>query len=247
MEERELTRALGPQSRIDLILTLDVVKELIDVRPTVIYDWDSNDRLIVAQTSPPILRSQVGRKVEISFVIFDREANKTRRFGFTTVILELLLNYEIRAGVTEQALLIAYPTKGVIETSVRLHYRVEPSSEHNIDVDLRDAEGQVHLLDLSLGGLLVSWDGRGELKRGQETRLVLNLMGQTAVVRARVARIFEREGAKLIFVGFKFVEMDPATARLIQETVNSVMRDELKARSGLKEDEEFLVTPKGVT
>ena len=59
-----------------------------------------------------------------------------------------------------------------------------------------------------------------------------------------VTRAFEREGSKLTYIGFKFVEMDSEGLRLLQESVNAIMRAELRARSGLDDKDDELATPR---
>lgn len=244
MEEREIARALYPQSQLDLIMSIDLLAEQVDVRSTVIYDLDFETKIFVAQTIPPIFRSNIGETITASFVIYDREANLRRRFGFEAQVLDVIPDYEIRADVIEPAVAISYPTKGVEESVVRLFYRVEPAIDHNITVQIPDDPGESHVLDLSMGGMMISYRGPRKFEEGHEVLLKVEFMKEPAEVLGEVRRVFEREGSRMINVGFKFLEVEPELGRLIQRTVTEIMRTELKERSGLAHEEETLATPK---
>jgi len=233
LPETDILRALRPQSRLELVLITDMAREVIDVRSAVIYDFQEPNRLIVAQTNPPVLKSQVGQTIEVSFVVRDRDTRELRRYGYETKLLALDNDYEFRAGQTEKALIIGYPEKGVQETSVRLHVRVRPSARHGICISPKGFSGQCHLIDLSVGGALISLDQASHASLDRLVSLELTIGDQVFDIRAERVRIFDREGSRLTFVGFKFLDLKPEILRLIQQTVNTIMREELRARSGL--------------
>ena len=234
MATQELVRILRPQRQIDLIVSVDFVRERIDVRATVIYDSDqSQKRLVIAQTNPPILKSMVGRRVEATMLIREDQEGPQKRIGYQTKILEFMSEYQLREGAPEQAVAIGYPAGPLKDTSVRLHYRVQPSRAHQVSVSISGETERVNLLDLSLGGLLISYDGRTEYRPGQRISLILTIKETPIPIIGEAIRIFDREGSKLIFVGIKFTEIETQAAKLIQETVSEIMREDLKSRSGL--------------
>ncbi len=234
MGNDELARILWPQRQIDLIVSVDFIREKIDVRATVIYDVNEpQKRIAIAQTSPPILKSMVGREVEATMLIKQGRDETRKRVGYQTKILDFMPEYKLREGAPEQALAIGFPAKPLRDTSVRLHYRVYPSKAHEISVTVNGESNQVNLLDLSLGGLLVSYGGRNEYRPGQRLSLVLTIQNTAIPIIGEAIRIFDREGSKLLFVGIKFTEIETPSARIIQETVSKIMREDLKSRSGL--------------
>lgn len=234
MDTNELTRIIRPQRQIDLIVSVDFIREKIDVRATVIFDVnETQKRITIAQTSPPILKSMIGREVEATMLIKQEQGEGRKRVGFQAKILDYLPQYSLRKGVIDQALAIGYPEKPVKETSVRLHYRVHPSKSHGISVSINNESGQVNLLDLSLGGLLISYGGGLEFRQGQRLSLVLTINKTAIPLAGEAIRLFDREGSKLLFVGIKFTEIETKAARVIQETVSLIMREDLKSRSGL--------------
>ncbi len=245
MNKKEIIKALRPQSRLDLILSLDVINESIDVRSSVVYDYLGKNRLIIAQTTPPVRKSMIGQKIEISFLLRDPDTRRLGRYGYRTVIYDLLTDYQFRPGQSEQALVVGLPTtKSVKETSVRLHYRIQPAREHRIDCDIENFFGEVHLVDLSLGGALLSMTAKPTFNAGETLQLKLTLGDETLRLKGEAVRIFNREGSRNTFVGVKFIDPDQATQSAIQRAINRVMRTELRARAGLEEpDEAPLVTP----
>lgn len=237
MGKQELARIIRPQRQVDLIVSVDFIRESIDVRATIIYDVNEpQKRLIIAQTNPPILKSMVGRNVEVTMLVREDQEGPRKRLGYQTKIVEFFSEYQLREGAPEQALAIGYPTRPLKDTSVRLHYRVQPSHAHQVSVSINGEKDSVNLLDLSLGGLLISYGGRTDYRPGQRISMVLTIKDMPIPIIGEAIRIFDREGSKLIFVGIKFTEIETQAARLIQETVSQIMREDLKSRSGLTGD-----------
>jgi len=230
----EIEELIIPQGRVDLILKIDLVKESIDVRPTIIYDVIDKKAVILAQTDPPVRKSMVGRQVEATFLTNWVHTGRPQRLGYRTTIRGFLPEYKLRSGGAEQALIIGCPRQGLKETSVRLHYRVTPTQEDGLSIQVEDCPGQVHLVDLSLAGMLISIDGRVGFKIGQELDLVLQIKENSLAIKVKTVRFFERSGSKLSFIGLAFVDLAPEDARLIQETVAAITRRELRAHSGLR-------------
>jgi len=243
MKNKEVLRHLTPQKNLDLVLTANMIEDKIDVRQTVILDFEGKDKVIISQTSPPILRSMTGREIEATFIAFDREGGERKRFGFRTKILEHRPNYELRAGVFERAVVISYPQGELKESGVRLHFRINPASEHAIKVSLVGIDSRVNLIDISQGGLQISC-GRGTpLQENQNITVVLFLKGRPLRLKGEVRRVFEIEGSRFLFAGIRFVDVESEVAQAIQELTNEIMRSELRARSGLDDKEESLATP----
>lgn len=236
MDLKQVINELRPQSRIDLILRVDLVRELIDVRSTVIYDFIEQKGLILAQTDPPTRRSMVGEEVEISWLTRHPDTRMPLRFGYKTKIFQIRTDYEFRPGEREQVLVVGFPKpSGLKETSVRLHYRVEPSSEHGFACQSDAFGGELHLVDISLGGMLISTTASVPYKAGEVIRIQLRAGGEDMSVQAEVIRVFNREGSRNNFVGLRFVELKMDDQHRLQDAINRVTRSELRARSGLEE------------
>ena len=50
---------------------------------------------------------------------------------------------------------------------------------------------------------------------------------------ADIVRVFEREGARLLFVGCRFADLAPQEFETVKALVQGIMRLELQSRSGL--------------
>lgn len=231
----DLERILVPQKRLELITAEDLIRETIDVRTTIIYDLDDQGRMIVAQTSPPILHSWAGREITASFLTRDDDNRDLIRYGFPTKIEDFWSEYQLREDVVEPAVLLGPPLAEVEIRSVRLLYRVEPSSRHEIGLAIpRLTDSEVNLIDISQGGLQFSCRDSVDLVRGQTIRLTLNVGGNSLDLDARVARTDEREGSRLAYIGVQFMNPEPHQVRIIQQAVQSIIREEARAKSGLE-------------
>ena len=235
MSDINLEKILVPQKRLELITAEDLIKETIDVRTTIIYDLDDQGRMIVAQTSPPILRSWLGQAITASFLTRDEKNRDLVRYGFPTRIEDLWPEYQLREDVIETAVLLGPPLAEVEVRSVRLLYRVQPSSRHEIGLAVpRLDDGEVHLIDISQGGLQFSYKGSVELVRGQTIRLTLDVAGNSLALDARVARASEQESSRLAYIGVQFSNPEPHQVRIIQQAVQSIIREEARAKSGIE-------------
>jgi len=240
MDNIKLEAITRPGEPIDLVLSVDLVQDRIDVRPSVVLDRDGDRTLTVAQTSPPTPRSKVGEEIEASFLVRSGADRVPRRWGYQTSLLGLVPASRPSPGGPGEALVIGFPREGLQETSVRLHYRVCPAQKHGIGLRFPlDQEAVCYLIDISLGGLLLSMESGGPLERGQRVSLILDLKEGSLPLTAEVVRTFEKEGSKLLYAGFRFLDLDPAAGRMIQEAVNLIMRDELKSRSRMGERTSF--------
>lgn len=233
MAKKEIRRIIRPQSQVELILAVDLMKENIDVRSTIIYDLKEGKHVVLGQTSPPILKSMVGRKVEPSFLIRDPDTRRRRRLGYETKILKFDPKYKLRSGGREQAVIIGYPKGKLKSTSVRLHYRVSPTAEYPMEAAINGSSAGYNIVDLSLGGILVACRERPLFVVGNTVRVDLEIRNRLMNLEGEVVRIFDRDGSPLTFMGIRFLDPQAEQARIIQATVGSIMRDELKARSGL--------------
>jgi hypothetical protein len=240
MDEMKPEKITRPGQPIDLVLSVDLVRDRIDVRPSVVLDRNRNQSLVVGQTNPPTPESKIGQEIEASFLVRSGADRVPKRWGFTTTLLEIAPAPDSFSDSGQGSLVIGYPREGFQETSVRLHYRVCPAQHHGLGLRFPlDEDAVCYLVDISLGGMLLSMEGGGPWVKGQEVSLILDLREESLPLTAEVIRTFEEESPKLLFAGFRFLDLEPAAGRLIQEEVNRIMRDELKSRSRLRERTPF--------
>ena len=235
MTELKAEDVTRPGQPIDLVLSVDLVRDRIDVRPSVIRDRNPEQSLVVAQTNPPTPDSKIGEVIEASFLVRSGADRVPKRWGFQTKLLEIFPAPETSPDRIQGSLIIGYPKEGFRETSVRLHYRVCPAQHHGLSLRFPlDKDAVCYLIDISLGGMLLSMEGGGPVANGQQVSVILDIQETSLSLTAEVVRTFEKDTPKLLFAGFRFLDLEPSSGRLIQETINRIMRDELRSRSRLR-------------
>ncbi len=225
---------LEPNQDLDLIYDLDVDREYIDVRQTMIYDVKTDSHLVLAQTSPPVLKSDEGRRVEVTFVYRVVGTDAYERWGFPTTILVVLDRQRLVSGVEASMFLVGWP-RTFRKTGVRMHHRLEPSATFNprFFFALPD-QPPAHLLDISMGGMKV-WTPPGlDPQTGQVLNMEVQLDGEQFPVKARVVRIITMGRHQPTQIGLQFTAMpDPARNKL-KNAIEAESREERRRLSGLE-------------
>lgn len=127
-------RSLYPGNHVDLVLSVDESADVVEIRASMIHDITRERQLILAQTNPPLLPSQIGAPLEVTFLcrLEDvRGANKQLRTTYNTQLLQVIPNFRISADQIESALVVPLPARLEI-ASLRMHFRVEPRMEESM-------------------------------------------------------------------------------------------------------------------
>ncbi len=234
MGELKIDKYLSPGQRIDLVISMvyvgDFLKDRIDVRPTYIGIVEPKKRIVVEQTTPPILKSAAGKKIEVSLVLSGGAKRRARRFGYQTKIHGLMNKY---SGYGEQGVIIGYPKKGVKEASVRMACRVRPRADQGIGLRVLGVPAPVAMVDISLGGMMLS-SHRPCLSLDQTISVELAIDGNLIKAQGQVVRRSTPRGAEINLWGVRFVEIDKQDLVILGKAVNEIMRSELKARSRME-------------
>jgi hypothetical protein len=229
----EVLRGLRPQAKIDLILTLDPLLDLIDVRSTIVYAVE-DARVILAQPEPPIVPSRVGSEVEATFLVRDRRTGELRRWGYLTSIREIIRAYRLHQEdpITQQALIIGAPVGELVESNLRLHYRIRVAPRYGISMTVESIPGPVTIHDISEGGALVSAPGLHAVTKGKRLGFTLSFPDHPPITgEAEVRRlVFRGKGTQPVAMGVKFVSLDVASARILQRAVSRLMLEEVRDR-----------------
>jgi hypothetical protein len=107
----------------------------------------AGDRMIVAQTDPPISRTHLGKELFVTFL--DRSDGQPRRFGFPAIVVEFIKEFELSSLLKVQALVLK-KAGAFEEYNLRMFYRLEPPTDCGIRISV-DGKG-VNLIDISIGG-----------------------------------------------------------------------------------------------
>lgn len=229
----EVLRALRPQAKIDLILTLDPLLDLIDVRSTIVYGVEEA-RVILAQPEPPIVPSRIGNEVEATFLVRERRTGELRRWGYLTSIREIIRDYRLYQDdpIAQQAVVIGAPVGELVESNLRLFYRIRVAPTYGIVMTVEALQGPVTIHDISGGGALISAPGLEGVSKGWCFAFTLSFPDHPPITgEAEVRRlVFRGKGTQPAAMGVKFVSLDAGSARVLQRAINSLMLEEVRDR-----------------
>ena len=132
IESRPVTvnRLLRLRTSINLMLETDILTGQADIRSSMILDL-TPDRVILAQTSPSLGRSQLGRKLEASIVYCDLVTREITRWGWTATVLGLdnkyrLHSYDESEDQLVPVIVLDRPKQSdLAKSNVRQAYRLE--------------------------------------------------------------------------------------------------------------------------
>ena len=229
-------RTAGGYELVDLILRLDIEKDDIDVRKSVLHQTDKQGRLILAQTSPPVLSSQRNQVCEITFLYHQqlKDGRVWRRVGYRAPILQVLPNFQLADRLADAVIVVPGPQK-LRPSSVRLFYRVEPPADLGLKLFLMPERLEVRLADLSAGGVGLYHPWGADLPVNTRLDLLLTLGGFALRLPARVIRSGGRSMGRgpTPPVAAAFMDMDTHTRRQLLQLVTDVSRLNLARRSGV--------------
>lgn len=228
------SEAIRPSEKLDLILRSSDEAEDLLLGITTVYDTpSSSNRIIVAQTSPPILKSMIGTTIEASFMTRTKEFD-CQRLGFRAVVLNLLPDYQLHGGGAVEAVELEY-LGGLYEKNMRYNFRVEPVVEGPIDLTIFGVNKRVNVLDVSAGGLCFTRRISSKCRTievGDRLRLSMNLgEHETLQLEGRVVRKVYK--GHIEYIGVRFSNMLMKDEQILLSTLNRIQRIELRKGSGL--------------
>ncbi len=233
VQAQDLIRQIRPNKLVDLIYDIDFERDVIDVRRSVIYDVEEGVRIFLAQPDPPIVKSAVGRTIEVTFLYSLPGKEIAQRWGFQSRIEEYRPNYQLRAGTTEPALVLPFPTS-FKESGLRMHYRLEPTISFNVKIYLANQMDQeLGIIDISLGGARLNLPSQMQVDRKQNLHLDVSIGQEQYRVQARIQRLVTGPRAGFQQVGVKFVNPDEKFHRELNRFIQDHARQQLRHRSGL--------------
>jgi hypothetical protein len=217
--------SICPQSRMELIISRDLLKETIDVRPVTVLEANP-ERVVLSQTEPPMESAMAGKEIEATFLMLDPATGSRKRWGYLTTIQGVLSDYNPPGKkISNPAIVIGPPTSSLQEANLRFHHRLQILPEHQVAVDMPTIDTPVSLLRVSFGGAEISLGGRLRASKGQILPFKLYFHdGSTVKGDAEVRNIFYHDQSDKTMVGLRFVHLDTIEARHLERMVNRLMR-----------------------
>jgi hypothetical protein len=232
-----IDRLLRPNTRIDLILDIDLINDRIDVRNGSVYEVTPQS-VVISQTDPLMTRSFVGRELQITFVGREPVSGEILRWGWNGKVTNIG-DYRFNQNEVVQAIYLSVPASGEItETNARMDYRLTLVSNDHISIQTHPSFGRVALFDFSAGGVLIGVPAPPQATMGMRLWFTLffpNFQapgGQTTINgEAEVVRISYTPGEQMAKLGLKFMELDMASTRALQKAINYYMLEEQRIRN----------------
>jgi hypothetical protein len=212
-----------PGLNINIIVHIDYRKETVETKNSIVHEF-SGDRMVIAQTDPPISRTNINKEVYITYL--DKDGGKTTRYGFAAKVVEFLKDYQLTSRRIAQAIVLQ--RVGHAEPyNLRMFYRLEPPGNCGIDIFVNG--NRVNILDISIGGASFSHDKVYPFKTKEEARVILVVGERAHQIDTKIVRVWESENEKvkksLEFVSLQFLDMDGLIKNELGRKIRDIERD----------------------
>ena len=234
------------QNAIRLMRQVDVIMPRLsefgastDVRQSIIHDQDKEGNIYIAQPSPPISKAHLGNKLELTVLVkvSGKEGESWARVGYMARVLEIIFDYPIKKGVTEDVVKLTGPKPGEMKPrSLRLSFRIHPPEEIDLRLYLSPENQRLWLLDLSASGLSFYSPHTRNADRGQTMKLMLKTGDTTMELNCQVVRtgsVIDRFGREQTAVSVEFYNLTPKDQNKMNQLATEIYRYLLSLRSGL--------------
>ncbi|MEN6331705.1 MAG: PilZ domain-containing protein [Smithella sp.] len=168
---------------VDIVFENEINKRNAHYMKALVYDYKGSN-VIISQTSPPLSRRFLNRRVAITFLA--KADKRIARFGFMAQLVGLTTDYQISADRSVEALVFKQLEK-LQRMDFRVFFRVKPPSYSNINLYFRGEK--VNLIDISLGGAKFSYPATHLFRRGDTVNFELIIDYTAFEVEARVCNL----------------------------------------------------------
>jgi hypothetical protein len=197
--------SLRPELNVKLVVGTDRGRERINARNSVIYAVNG-ETLILAQTEPSIKSSMLNKEIVVTYLV--KENSRYSRYGFSSIVTELIDRYKLSPDQEVRAIVVHKCTEQKpYDASMR--YRVGPSSRSAMNVSIYDEK--INVIDISLGGIKFSYDRSLRLETDKVVEVRLGIAGEVYTIAARIIRTWqaerERFKTELRFAGAEFLNL----------------------------------------
>jgi hypothetical protein len=211
-----------PGMNVRIVTEVDLSRERIHVRNSAIYDVKGKT-LILAQTDPPILKSMLNKEVVVTYVVAEKK--ELVRYGFPAKVTEFIDGFKLNSSQEVKALAVLRRSDPA-PYSIRMFYRVEPTSKSNIGMAVYHKT--VNILDISLGGVRFSHDRSLTLSAGLPVEVFVTIDGKTHRLEARILRTWDGDNEwmkdELGFASAEFQYMDKTVEHELSRKIREIER-----------------------
>jgi hypothetical protein len=213
---------MGPGHSVDLVLNMDLLKETIDVRKSLIYDVEGN-LFILSQTTPSIKKYDIGKFVRITHL--KRQGDQYVRHGFLGKLLEAIKEFRLQSNQLVQALRIK-KLSGIEAYDLRMHYRLRPGVDWPFIFEI--ASQPAKILDVSLGGASFCLDCKKDYEPAQTINLSCSKAdGEKHSILAKIKRVWHPANlakSDVKCVAVQFLRKDMNLSKELEREILQVQR-----------------------
>jgi hypothetical protein len=186
---------IRPGMAIQISMVTDTGKTIYP--RAMVYDIE-NKKVIFSQTSPPLLRSHIGRYLLLSSVL--TQEGKPQRYGFLARITGFIKDYEIASQARVMAV-AANVKSASTEVDLRESFRVKPFADCGLLLVMNKEEYPT--VDISLGGVLFSQPFSQIISNPKGDLPIILVIDETPIkMLARVIRVVEKEDYRFVACAF---------------------------------------------
>ncbi len=218
---------LKPGLTLSLVVNTDNIRWVNDIRTSTIHDI-SGKEIIIAQTDPCLLTSQLNKSIVVSFLTYEKGI--PIRYGLRAKIAEFLNGYQLSSSQTVPAVILLQNTIPRLY-NLRMFYRIHPSSNAGLHLSIY---GQpVTIFDISLGGVLVGVTADQDRSFGFETgniiKITLTIDGQPHVLEVRIQRISSQKNPgrskKMVIIACQFSDRPSTFDQVLVRKILDIQRE----------------------
>lgn len=213
---------MGPGHSVDLVLNMDLLKETIDVRKSLIYDVEEN-QLIISQTTPSIRKYDIGKFIHVTHL--KRQGDQYVRHGFGGRMIEAIEGYNLNSNQSVQAFRVK-KLSGIEPYDLRMHYRLRPGADWPFTFEIASQPAQV--LDISLGGASFTVNAKRDYEPAQTISLNCSRAGgERHSILAKIKRVWQPANlstSDLKYVAVQFLWKDISLNKELEKEVLQVQR-----------------------
>jgi hypothetical protein len=215
--------SITPGLNVKIVVEAGRRSQRMNARSSMVYHVNG-DALILAQTEPSIRTSMLNKEIVVTYLVDEQDRHS--RYGFSAVVTEIIDHYELMPQWD-------VPTFAVRRCSdptpydIRMCYRVGPSSKSGLEVYIHDKK--INVIDISLGGMKVSFDEGLQLEANQVIDVRLSLAGAVRTLQARIVRIWETENERfkkaLSFGAAEFLNVSGTIEQELSRKILDIQRE----------------------
>jgi c-di-GMP-binding flagellar brake protein YcgR len=214
---------IRPGLPVKIVMNTDNIKEISDVRNSIIFDIVEN-KLIIAQTEPPVLKSRINKPVVLTYIV--KENKEDVRYGFDADIINLTNDYELSADNKTPAVILLKKANPK-PYNLRFFFRIDSTSNNGIDISIY--RKPVNLIDISIGGAKISHNRELKLEPGRIIDIKLSIDGTVFDLNATIIRAWEPNEKtrvkSLEFVALEFINTSMQFKNMLGKKIFDIQRE----------------------